>query len=316
MSQTIAQNAVDTYLAQQVAPPQKIELDPQYGSIRMVTPIGRFAYVTLMKPKAVKQPDGSMGAEQYSLTLLLRPESCGDLYNAVCAVANNRWPSEQKPDPQNPNVMKNFTGAELLFIDPRMGGLHYPLRSGDESYMRDPVKFGVWRGLFFINTSVAATNAKTGASTAPVCKDENGRDCRPDVFYSGCYGRLQVTLFAYPKPGTQGRGSRGVGVALNAVQFARHGERLAGFDASKAAADAFGAAGAIAPDPTAPQPQIGYGPNTGSAGSVPPGGVAPGFAAPVQSGFAAPPQQMAPGGFVPPQQPQAPSFAGARPPGA
>jgi len=286
----------DAYLAQQTAPQQDIVLDPQFGSIRMVTPIGRLSYVNLARPKQIKQPDGSMGNPIFSATILMNPNSCNDIYKAICMVAENRFQPEQRPDPTNPSQMVTMTASQMLFLQPRQGGLHYPLRSGDENYMRDAKRYGDWRGLFFLNTSIPAVNAQ-GNSQQPVCKDEAGRDCDPSKLYSGCYGRMQVTFFAFPKAGTQGRGTRGVGVTLNAVQFARHGERMGGFDASKAAETAFAGAGAI----PQPAPEVGYGPNAASPQSVPPG-------------FAAP----APTGPVPPnpnpqQYPAGPAFA--RPPG-
>lgn len=334
MSQTASPTVapVDDYLMAQVAPVQDIVLDPKYGSIRMVTPVGRLAFTTLDKPKSIKQADGSLGPEQYSCTLLLNPASCSAIYHAICAVANNRWPYEDRPDPQNPQAMKRYTGAELLFLNTREGGLHYPLREGRENYMRNPQLYSAWNGLFFINSSILAVSA-TGQPQRPVCKDESGRDiiATPDKLYSGCYGRMQITIFAFPKPGSQGR-ARGVGISLNAVQFARHGEKFTSFDASKAAENAFAAAGALPPaDPSmAPGNQIGYGPNTAGPGSVPPGSTVQGFAAPPapqpmqpvqQPGFAAPAPQPAmqpaavPGNPIPPQQPQQTYGGGARPPG-
>lgn len=301
MSQTVPQQtAVDTYLAAQVAPPQTIEIDQKYGNIRMVTPVGRLAYVTFMKPRASTRDDGTKGPESYSATLLLNPASCNDLYNAICMLANFRWPSQQLPDPENNGQLRTYTGAELLFRDPKIGGIHYPIRDGNQSYMRDPVKFKEWRGQFFVNASTQAVNAKTGMSMAPVYKDENGHDCRSDLMYSGCYGRLQITLFTFPKQGVQGQGQRGIGIALNAAQFACHGEKLSSFDASKAAGAAFSAAGAMQANPNAAPPSGNYGPHQGSPSTVPPGA---GFAAPPGAGFAAPPQQPQ----YAPQQPQQPT---------
>ena len=283
----------DAYLAQQTAPPQEITIDPQFGSIRMVTPIGRLSYVNLAAPKQIRQADGSMGNPIYSATILLNPASCNDIYKAICMVAEQRFQPEQRPDPNNPSQMVTMSATQLLFVPPRQGGLHYPLRQGDENFMRDPKRYGDWRGLFFLNTSIQAKN-KQGNSQQPVCKDESGRDCDPSKIYSGCYGRMQITFFAFPAAGQPGRGTRGVGVTLNAVQFARHGERMGGFDASKAAESAFAGAGAIPVDPSNPP---GYGPNAATPGSVPPG-----FAAPTAP--------------IPPHQPSAVPAGFARPPGA
>lgn len=302
MSQTTVN---DPYLATEGAKipvGNNLTVDPQFGSIRLVTPIGRLSYVTLVTPKQVKQPGGGLGQPIFSATLLMNPVATTEIYKAIVAVATHRFPSETRPDPRNPSgPMVQMTAEQMLFLTHEQGGLHYPLRAGDSSYMRDPKRYDQWRGLFFVNASIAATSA-SGQSQKPVCKDEAGRDCDPSVIYSGCYGRMQLTFFAYPKPGAQSAGGRGVGVSLNAVQFARHGERMGGFDASKAAELAFAGAGAIAPDPTA----VNYGPNSATAGSVPPQGGAP-------AGFAAPPiaPNQNPAGTAPAYTPQ----GGARPPG-
>ena len=307
-------NEMDPKLAASVMPPQQFALDPQYGSVRMITPVGRLAYVTLIKPKQVEN-NGQKGDPQYTCTILLNPNVCQDLYRAIAMVANHRWPGEQRPDPANPSNMIMMTGEQLLFLPQKQGGLHYPLRDGNDAYMREPVKYGAFRGLFTLNASIVAVNRTTGASQQPVALNEAGERTDITRFYSGCYGRLQVTFFAFPKPGAQ-IPNRGVGVSLNAVQFADHGEKLATFDAEKAAVGAFAAVGAL---PTA-QPAPGFGPNTGGATSVPPGMAVPGFAAPP----APPPQQVqqpqtqfAPSAPVPPAaQPWAPAApAGARPPG-
>lgn len=309
MSQTQQQQQfpIDPYLAQQTAPPQEIKLDPQFGSVRLITPVGRLAYVTLVKPRAVEQ-NGQKGVEQFSCTILLASSVCQDIYRAIAMVATNRWPSEQRPDPQNPSNMIAMTGEQMLFLPKEQGGLHYPLRDGNNTYMRDPKKYEAFRGLFSLNASIAAINPGTGASQQPVCLDESGRNTDPTRFYSGCYGRLQVTFFAFPKPG-RSIPNRGVGVSLNAVQFARHGEKLATFDAGKAAEAAFAAAGALPVE----QPQPGFGVNQATPSSVPPG--IPGFAAP-PAPPAGPPAGGQPNWQGPQaQQPWQPATGGARPPG-
>ena len=306
MSQTVS---MDPYLAGQTAPQQEIKLDPQYGSVRMWTPVGRLAYATLAKARSSTPPGAAQpGPPQFSCTILLNPNTCQDLYRAIAMVANARWPSEKRPNPQNPSEMIDMTGEQMLFLPKERGGLHYPLRQGDEAYMREPAKYEAYRGLFQLNTSIEATNRKSGNSQQPVCVDEAGHLCDPAKFYSGCYGRLQVTLFAFPKAGVQGP-NRGIGVSLQAAQFAQHGEKLSSFDAGKSVMDSVAKLGAL----PAAQPQPGYGPNTATPGSVPGGVAAPaGFAAPP------PPQQGQPQpNWAPPGQQQAwtPAPGGARPPG-
>jgi hypothetical protein len=294
----------------------------------MITPVGRLSYVTLIKPRAVQQ-QGRVSDPKFSVTILLNPAVCQDVYRAIAMVASARWPGEQRPNPQNPSEMIVMTGEQLLFLPQQQGGLHYPLRDGNDAYMREPAKYAAFRGMFSINASTDAVNRTTGASMQPVALAEDGTKCDIAKFYSGCYGRLQVTFFPFPKQGVQ-IPNRGVGVALNAVQFAHHGEKLATFDAEKAATSAFAAVGAL---PTAPLPtggfQTGFGPHTGGPGSVPPGTMVPGFAAPPAQQVQQPQQQPQPqsqpqpqptGQPIPPQQPWQPQQqvmpqGGARPPG-
>lgn len=284
--------------------PSPLAVDPQFGNIRLVTPFGRFAYLNIAKPKQVKQPDGSLGAPQFSGTLLLNPDACGDIYRAIVLVASHRFQPEQRPDPNNPNSIVTMTAEQLLFVEPRMGGLHYPLREGEMNYRRDPKRYEPWRPYLFLNASLYATSSKGNAQSV-VCKDENGYMCDPTKMMSGDYGRMQLTFFAFPAPGSQGRGARGVGVTLNGIQFAAKGERLGGFDADKSVGDAFAAAGPVEP---IVQPQVGYGPNSATPGSVPPG------FAPAPQQVQQPPAQAQPN-WQPPPAGGGPVNMPGRPPG-
>lgn len=318
MSQTIEPIQIDPYLAAATMPPNDFTIDPQYHNMRIITPIGRFPYVHAAAPHSIKQQDGSAGKLMYSATLLMAPGTQEhpivlDLYRAACMVADAHWPSIDRPDPQNPSVIIKVKGSQMFQVPQNLGGFHYPLRSGDDNYMKEPAKFKDWRGLFFINCGMAP-KTKSGVDQRPVCLDEQGNETDPARFYPGCYGRLNVTVAPF-----EAMGNKGVTFFLNAIQFAKHGERMTtGFDSIGAAKAAFGKAGAL-PIAEPMQPTTGFGPNSATPGSVPPGGM-PGFAAPPPA--QAQPQQPA-AGFIPPQQAQvpgggqawAPSVPGARPPG-
>lgn len=287
MSQTV-QPIADAYLAAQVAPPQQLIMDPERGSIRMLTPVGRLTYVTLARPKA-QTINGQTGEPKYQATILMNPNSVLDIYKAICMVANQRFPQESRPDPTNPQVMKTYTGQELLFLDKKYGGLQYPLRNGEEAYIRDPKKYAEWLGLFSINAAMNAQNAN--GPVVPAFLDEQRNPCDAAKFYSGCYGRLQITVYAFPKPGNTQIPNRGVAIGLNAVQFARHGDKMAGFDPLKAAREAMGDL------PIEAMPDPGFGSNTAGSANIPPGV----HGAPT---YAAPPPQ----GQPPQQPPQAPAY--------
>ena len=317
MSQTQAQPVTDQFLATQgavVPGGNNLTIDPQYGNIRMITPVARFSYVTLDNPREI--PGSNDKTPRYSVTLLLNPAACGDIFNAICAVADHRWPAAQRPNPNNPQEMIMVSGRQLLFWDKKFGGLHYPLRDGNDQYIRDPAKYGAFRGLFTLNPSLSSKTAK-GDAQKPVLVDEKGQSADPKMFYSGCYGRAQITIGAFPKPGQQIPNS-GISLTLNSVQFIAHGEKLSGFDGLSAATNAFAAAGAVSGN-SGYSPPVGFGPNTAGAGNVPPGvpGAPAGFAAPpvagAQPGVAV--GQPAPVGFTQLQQAAAPQTGGARPPG-
>lgn len=272
----------DEYLfsAACAAPPQDIILDPEYKNIRLVTPIGRILFPTVVQAKAMEE-----GKEKrYSCGLALNPEFCGQIWEAVCKVADNRWPGEQRPNPQNPSEMVTMTGSQMLqFLTKEQGGLQNPIRQGDQEYMKNPAKNEHLRGLWVLNAAVAEKNRKSGQSQQPIVLDESGHPMDPSKLYGGCYGRLQVTIYAFPMPG-QSIPNRGIAMLLNAVQFARHGEKLGSFDALKAAKNAFGAlpkAEGTAPGAAGAVPQPNGNPWMTGGGAAPAGAfAAPGGAAP------------------------------------
>jgi hypothetical protein len=281
MSQTM-QTAPDTYLMAQKAPPNKLEVDPKYHNIRLITPIGRFQYIHVDAPFALKQKDGSAGKLQYSATMFWfggteENPIVADLHKAITLVADAHWPAIQRPD-ANGNIV-NVPGSKLLGQPANLGGLHYPLRSGSDSWTREPDKFGFLRGMFFINVSMQP-QTKAGQPQRPITIDEKGFDLDPTKFYPGCYGRMDITCAPF-----DAAGNKGVTFFLNGVQFARHGEMLATSNPGDRVKQGFANAGAIEVDP---YQQTGYGANTMHPGNVPPG------AAMGPAGFAAPPPQQLP----------------------
>lgn len=316
MSQTIQipPYAPDPYLMGQVAPPNDLTVDPQYHNARLVTPIGRLLYCHVAKPHAIAQPGRPPGDPKFTATLGFNPALSVDMYNVVCAVANAHWPSVQRADPNNPGQIVAVRGADMLGVDEKMGGFHYPIRSGDEAFAAStkPLTLAHWRGLYFINTSMFP-KTKAGVEQRPTCLDERGELTNPDRFYPGCYARLKVVVSWFSNAG-----NNGVTFYLEAIQFANHGEPIRmGFDQEASAKDAFAKAGAL--PPAQPLPGGTFGPNHATPGSVPPGATVAGFAAPPPPAAAYPPQgqqPQVPAAHVPPQQPWTPAQGGiARPPG-
>ena len=322
---------IDPYLAQQIMPPNDFTVDPQYHNMRITTPVGRFMYINVDKPHAIKQANGTSGDPKFAATLMMAPALTADLYKCIIAVADTHWPFIDIGNPSTGQI-ERVPGSRLLGMDPKQGGIHYPLRSADDAYRVDPVRYADFLGLFFINCSMNP-KTRTGIDQRPITLDSRGEVCDPAVFYPGCYGRMNVTVAPF-----EVSGNRGVTFFLNAVQFAENGKRITvGFDAVKAAQNAFGNAGALPPS-TPMQPAAGFGPNSLTPGSIPPGaqpvagvaGFAPAPAAaftqgpapqvvqqPVQVQPVQQPVQVQPG-YIPPQQPQVwpPAGGMARPPGA
>jgi len=90
------------------------------------------------------------------------------------------------------------------------------LRDGDAE-KDDPI----YAGHYFIN---ANSNEKPGIFDA----DSNPILDKSD-FYSGCYGRASITLYAY-----DASGSKGIAAGLNAVMKTEDGEKLGGVSNSAA----------------------------------------------------------------------------------
>jgi len=320
MSQTATEQAaprsvspeVMQYLMAQTSPKSNnFKVDLQYHNMTFVTPVGRLAYVHVAAPHAINVPGRPAGRLRYTATLLMAPgtqenQILADIHRAICMVADAHWPAIQRADPQTGQIV-TVPGSQLLGTPENLGGLHYPLRSGDENYVKEPQKFGEWRGLWFINTGMDP-KSRQGIDQRPWTIDELGNETAPDRFYPGCFARLNLTVYPFANE------SKGVSFLLNGIQFAKHGERMVtGFDRVGAGKAAMAAAGALpVAEPMPPQGGFptGFGPN-----SMNPSVAAPGIAVP---GFAAPPAPSQ--GAIPPQQPWTPAQpampgGGARPPG-
>jgi Protein of unknown function (DUF2815) len=292
----------DPYLIGATMPQQDLTVDPQYHNVKLITPIGRLAHVRVDKPYAIQQAnrDPSKPAEpKFSATLMMHPPLTMDIYNSIVKVADAHWPAVQRVDPGNPGIVITVPGSHMLGVPEAQGGYHYPLRSGDEAFAAStkPLNFVHYRGLMFINTSMSP-RTKKGGDQRPVCLDELGNLTDPARFYPGCYARLKIAITWFSNSG-----NNGVTCYLEAIQFAKHGERIAmGFDQEGAARSAFAAVGAL---PVAqPLDLAASGPHTAGPGSVP-AGFAP-------AGFAPPPPQQQPAqpvqqwGAPQPQQPMQP----------
>lgn len=99
-------------------------------------------------------------------------------------------------------------------------GLKQPLRDGDKEKPGEEE----FKGHYFIN---ASNTLKPGLVDANLQKIIN-----PSDFYSGCYGRVDITFYPF---NTQNNLSRGIACSLNNIQKLQDGEPLAGGQSAEAA---------------------------------------------------------------------------------
>ena len=163
------------------------------ASTRIVTgPRTRFSYCHLWEPRS------SYGNEpKYSMSCIIPKDDTKTvaLINGAIEAAYREGEAKLK-------------GKGAM---PPLTALRTPLRDGDLDRPDDPAYAGCW----FLNAS---------ASTAPGIVDAQAQPIldRAEV-YSGCYGRVSLTFYAYNT-----NGNRGIACGLNNVQKIRDGEPLGG----------------------------------------------------------------------------------------
>ena len=154
------------------------------ASKKVVTGEVRLGFVHLFEPRAIQEG----GQLKYSVELIIDKKDKNVLDPINKAV--------QEVIDANPSIFKNAKKVKL------------PLRDGDED--KDSFEY---EGKFFLSAS---------DKNPPVVIDENKVEIlSPREIYSGCYGRVSISFFAFDKAG-----NKGVGAALNAVQKTRDGEPL------------------------------------------------------------------------------------------
>lgn len=130
-----------------------------------------------------------------------------------------------KKDTKTVEAIKAAIEAAKIAGTAKLGGkiphnLKQPLRDGDVEKPGEEV----YKGMYFFN----ANNAKQ-----PGIVDQNRQAILdPNKVYSGCYARVNITFYAFAVP-TQ----KGIGCALNHVQFVEDGDPL---DGRVTIAEAFG----------------------------------------------------------------------------
>jgi len=148
----------------------------------------RFSFAHVFEPAPT--PSGAM---KYSVSVLIPKTSTAEV-----ARFNAAFEKVKKDNP-------TFWGATI----PKT--LKGGLRDGDEEREGDPV----YAGHYFFNASSNERPGVVDEALNPIT-DKN-------EFYSGCYGRVSVTMYPYDQSG-----SRGIAFGLNNVMKLEDGDKLGG----------------------------------------------------------------------------------------
>lgn len=155
----------------------------------------RFSFVNVAEPKSI---NGS--ALKYSVCTLINKNDNSIVLQCKDAINN----AAQQ------GIEANKFPASLV----EKGGIHIPLRDGDEEYNLG--KQGLeYKGHWFINTH---------NDSQPGIRDKHNQPILdPAEFYSGCYGYIHINFFPYNTAG-----NKGIGASLQHVMKTKDGDRLDG----------------------------------------------------------------------------------------
>ena len=168
-------------------------------SVRITTGKVRFSYLNVFTPRAAY----NNGEPEYSVTLLIPKKDREGLHRIKEAIGSA----------MDEGISEKWKGKK-----PK--SLWNPLRDGDEEKADEHPEYA---GMYFIN-------CKSKQKPLVIDRDKDEIFDQTEV-YSGCWGRANVSFYAFAASG-----NNGVGVGLNAIQKLKDGEPLAG---SRATADDF-----------------------------------------------------------------------------
>jgi len=159
---------------------------------RVVTgPRTRFSFCHIWEPKSVNGGD-----PKYSVSVLIPKDDTETVEKINAAIGTAYSEGEAR--------LKGDDGTL-----PPLAALKTPLRDGDLERPEDPAYAGCW----FLNAN---------SDRAPGIVDAHAQPIRnPEEVYSGCYGRVSLTFYAFHM-----NGNRGIACGLNNIQKLRDGEPL------------------------------------------------------------------------------------------
>ena len=155
-------------------------------------PRTRFSFCNIWEPKSING-----GTPKFSMSAIIPKDDIPTVKAINAAVEAAYREGEAK-----------LKGKGSL---PPLSALKTPLRDGDLERPDDPAYAGCW----FMNANSDKAPGIVDASAQPILD-------RSEV-YSGCYGRVSVTFFAF-----NSNGNRGIACGLNNIQKLKDGEPLGG----------------------------------------------------------------------------------------
>jgi hypothetical protein len=161
------------------------------NTTKVVTGKVRLSYVNVFEPKAIAEGE----TPKYSVCVMIPKTDKVTIEKINKAIEAAKQAGKSKIADKNGKIPANIKS---------------PLRDGDIERGDDPP----FEGHYFIN-------AKSCYAPGVVDRDRNAILDKEEV-YSGCYGRVSISFYAYNVP------SKGIACLLNNVQKLEDGERLGG----------------------------------------------------------------------------------------
>ena len=161
---------------------------------KVITGKVRFSYCNILEAKATVEG----GQEKYSTSIIIPKSDTVTLekINKAIEAAYNEGEAKLRG-----------TGKTV----PALSAIHIPLRDGDVEKADDPA----YKDSYFLNASSISAVGIVDAALNPILD--------PSEIYSGMYGKVSISFYAYNK-----NGAKGIAVGLNNVLKLADGDHLGG----------------------------------------------------------------------------------------
>ena len=163
----------------------------QVNSTKVITGKVRFCYVNVFEPTAINEGD----TPKYNVCILIPKDDAATIAKINAAIEAAKEAGKAKIADKNGRIPAN---------------LKLPMRDGDIEHSDDPA----FENMYFINANSLRKPSIVDRDINPIMSK--------DEFYSGCYGRASINLYAFNVS------SKGIAVGLNNLQKLEDGEMLAG----------------------------------------------------------------------------------------